>query len=138
MWKCTGYWVILRKMWKSRSPKNSELFLKFCKSLVRPVLEYCSPVGVHTSKKAEAAVEKVQRKGSKCTGCDMPHEERLKFFKWPTLHQSGLLSLVTECYKTVNRLNGLHPSANVTFAHDFRPLRANHCFQLKYSRHPQL
>ena len=40
------------------------------------------------------------------------------------------MSLI-ECYKTINRLNGLDPLAFFTFAHDFRPLRANHRFKLK-------
>ena len=39
------------------------------------------------------------------------------------------LSLI-ECYKTINSLNGLDPSAFFTFANDFRPLRANHRFKL--------
>ena len=42
------------------------------------------------------------------------------------------MSLI-ECYKTINRLNGLDPSAFFTFAYDFRPLRANQRFKLKFS-----
>ena len=80
-------------------------------------------------------MEKVQRRASKCalgrTGRDMCFEERLKFLKWPTLQQRRLFSSLTECYKTINRLNGLDPSTFCVFAHDFRPLRANHCFKLK-------
>ena len=40
------------------------------------------------------------------------------------------MSLI-ECYKIINRFNGLYPSAFFTFAHDFRPLRTNHRFKLK-------
>ena len=61
----------------------------------------------------------------------MPYEERLKLLKWPSLEQRRLFSSLIECYKTINRLNGLDPLAFFTFAHGFRPLRANHRFKLK-------
>jgi len=61
----------------------------------------------------------------------MSYEERLNLLKWPTLEQRRLFSSLIECYKTINRLNGLNPSAFFTFAHDFRPLRANHRFKIK-------
>ena len=114
-------------------PKNPELFSKLYKSLVRPILEYCFPVWCLHLKKDSNTLEKVQRRASKCAlgniGQDMPYEERLKLLKWPTLEQRRLFS----CYKTINRLNGLDPVAFFTFAHDFRPLRANHRFKLKFA-----
>ena len=80
-------------------------------------------------------MEKVQRRASKCAlgniGQDMPYEERLNLLKWPTLEQRRLFSSLIECYKTINSLNGLDPSAFFTFANDFWPLRANHHFKLK-------
>ena len=63
----------------------------------------------------------------------MSYEERLKFLKWPTLEQRRLFSSLIECYKTINRFNGLDPSAFFMFTHDFRPLRANHRFKLKFA-----
>ena len=116
-------------------PKNPQLFSKLYKSLVRPILEYCSPVWCPHLKKDLNTLEKVQRRASKCAlgniGQDMPYEERLKLLKWPSLEQRRLFSSLIECYKTINRLNGLDLSAFFTFAHDFRPLRANHRFKLK-------
>ena len=116
-------------------PKNPQLFSKLYKCLVRPILEYCSPVWCPHLKKDLNTLEKVQRRASKCAlgniGQDMPYEERLKLLKWPSLEQRRLFSSLIECYKTINRLNGLDPSAFFTFAHDFRPLRANHHFKLK-------
>ena len=118
-------------------PKNAELFSKLYKSLVRPILEYCSPVWCPHLKKDSNTLEKVQRRASKCAlgniGQDIPYEERLKLLKWPTLEQRRLFSSLIECYKTINRLNGLDPVAFFTFAHDFRPLRANHRFKLKFA-----
>ena len=82
-------------------------------------------------------MEKVQRRASKCAlgniGQDMPYEERLKLLKWPTTEQRRLSSSLIECYKTINRPNGLDPVAFFKFAHDFRPLRANHRFKLKFA-----
>ena len=116
-------------------PKNPQLFSKLYKSLVRPILEYCSPVWCPHLKKDLNTLEKVQRRASKCAlgniGQDMPYEERLNLLKWPTLEQRRLFSSLIECYKTINSLNGLDPSAFFTFANDFRPLRADHRFKLK-------
>ena len=47
------------------------------------------------------------------------------------LKQRRLFSSLTECYKTINSLNGLDPSKFFTFALVFRPLKANHRFKLK-------
>ena len=117
--------------------KNSELFSKLYKSLVRPILEYCSSVWCPHLKKDSNILEKVQCRASKCAlgniGQDMPYEERLKLLKWPTLEQRRLSLSLIECYKTINRLNGLDTVAFFTFAHDFRPLRANHPFKLKFA-----
>ena len=57
----------------------------------------------------------------------MSYEERLKVQKWPALQQR-LFSSLAECYKTINRLNGLDPSNFFTFGRDSR---LNHCFKLK-------
>ena len=82
-----------------------------------------------------AILEKVQRRtpshAIRNIGRDMSYEERLKVLKWPTRHQRRLFSSLTECYKTANSLNGLHPFEYFTFAHDFRPLRTNHRHKLK-------
>ena len=47
-------------------PKNPELFPKLYKSLVRPILEHCSPVWCPQLKKDSNTLEKVQRRASKC------------------------------------------------------------------------
>ena len=115
--------------------KNPKLFSKLYKTLVRPILEYCSPVWCPYLKKDIDILEKVQRRASRCalgiSGRDMSCEERLKYLKWPTLEQRRSFSLLTECYKTINQLNGLDPLEYFTFAHEYRPLRANHRFKLK-------
>ena len=83
-------------------PKNPQLFSKLYNSLVCPILEYCSPIWCPHLKKDSNTLEKVQRRATKCAlgniGRDMSYEKR------------GLFSSLTECYKTINRLNGLDPS----------------------------
>ena len=66
----------------------------------------------------------------------MPYEERLKLLKWPPLEQRRLFSSLIECHKTINRPNGLGPSVFFRFARDFRPLGANHRFELKFASAP--
>ena len=116
-------------------PKNPQLFSKLYKSLARRILEYRSPVWCPHLEKVLTTLEKVPCRASKCAlgniGPDMPYEERLKLLKLPTLEQRRLFLSLIEGYKTINRLNGLDPSAFFTFAHDFRPLRANHRLKLK-------
>ena len=108
-------------------PKNYQLFSKLYKTLVRPILEYCSPIWSPYLKKDIKALEKVQRRASRCAlrnkgGHEISYEERLKILQWPTLEKRrDYLSLV-ECYKTIHGLNGLDPSINFTFASDFRQL----------------
>ena len=83
-------------------PKNPELFSKLYKSLVRPIFEYWSPVvWCPHLKKDSNALEKIQRRASKCAvgnvGQDLPREERLRLLKWPTLKQRRLFSSFIEC-----------------------------------------
>ena len=75
-------------------PKRPQMFSKRYKSLVRPILEYCSPVWCPHLIKYLNTLEKVQRRASKCAlgniRQEMPYEERLKLLKWPTLEQRRL------------------------------------------------
>ena len=65
-------------------PKNPELFSKLYKSLVCPILEYCSPVWCPHIKKDLNTLEKVQRRALKCALGNIgrlsrtSYEERLK------------------------------------------------------------
>ena len=75
-------------------PTNPDLFSKLYRSLVRPILEYSSPVWSPHLKKDIATLEKVQRRASRfalgTTANDMSYEDRLKRLKWPTLEKGEL------------------------------------------------
>ena len=126
---------VLRFTGRRKGPRNPKLFSKLYMSLVRPILQYCSPVWSPHLKKDSAILEKVRRRTPRYAirniARDMSYEERLKVLKWPTLHQRRLFSSLTECYKTVHSLKGLHPFDYFTLAHDFQPLRANYRHKLK-------
>ena len=102
-------------------PKNPDLFSKLYKSLVRPILEYSSPVWSPQRRASRFAL------GTN----DMSYEDRLKRLKWPTLEKRRTLSSLTECYKTINGLNCLNPHELFDFADKYRPLRSSHRFKLK-------
>ena len=108
-----------------------EIIQGFSTSNTRVLLSSVMP----NLKKDWAKLEKVQRRAFRYalrnTGQDISYEERLKILKWPTLHQRGLISSLTECCKKINSLNGLDQFDYFTFAREFRPLRANHCHKLK-------
>ena len=115
------------RIYKSNNgPQGSSIVLKivqkFSASNTRALL---SSVVSTLKKKNSAILEKVQRRTPRYNirniGRDMSYEERLKVLKWPTLHQRRLFSLLTECCRTVNSLNGLHPFQYFTLTHDFRP-----------------
>ena len=116
-------------------PNNPDLFSKLYKSLVRPILEYSSPVWSPHLMKDIATLEKAQRRASRfalgTTANDMSYEDRLKRLKWPTLEKRRTLSSLAECYKTINGLNCLNPHEFFSFADKYRPLRSNHRFKLK-------
>ena len=126
---------VLRFIGRRKGPRNPKLFSKLYMSLVRPILQYLSPVWSPHLKKDSAILEKVRRRTPRYAirniARDMSYEERLKVLKWLTLHQRRLFSSLTECYKTANSLNELHPFEYFTFAQDSRPLRTNHRHKLK-------
>ena len=61
----------------------------------------------------------------------MSYKDRLKRLKRPTLEKGRTLSSLTECYKTVNGLNGISQLDFFDFADKYRTLRSNHRFKLK-------
>ena len=54
--------------------KNGEIFSMFCKSLVRPLLEYTCPVWSPYLVKDKMAIEKVKRRASRIARGQKPRE----------------------------------------------------------------
>ena len=73
---------VLGVIGRTVGPKNPELFSKLYKSLVRPILEYCSPVRCPNLKKHSS-----WRNWERYALC-------LKHLKWPTLEQILSSSLI--------------------------------------------
>ena len=98
-------------------------------------MHFFSPVWSPHLKKDIAALEIVQRRAFRFalgTKADrMSYEDRLKRLKWLTLEKRRTFSSLTECYKTVNGLNGISPLDFLNFADKYRTLRSNHRCELK-------
>ena len=100
--------------------------------MVRSILEYCAPVWSPHLKKDIYALERIQRRASRCAlgenGKDLSYQERLDILRWPTLEKRREYLSLVECFKTVHSLNGLNPSL---FTLVLSAL-ANHCYKLKF------
>lgn len=90
---------------------NTEIFSMLYKTLVRPVIEYATPLWSPYLVKDTEAIEKIQRRGSRIAlkqkRGEMSYEDRCKLLKWDTLEKRREYFSLLECYKTVFGLNGI-------------------------------
>ena len=82
------------------------------KTLVRPILEYASPVwSLHLAKDIHE-IEKLQRRASRIAlglrQQEMAYEERCKILNWNSLERRREFLSLVECNKVVLNLNGLN------------------------------
>ena len=103
------------------------------KSLVRPILEYASPVWCPYLAKDIHALESVQRRASRlalnqCKG-DMPYEDRCQLLNWPILSNHRTYLSLVECYKLVFGYYHLKFEDYFEFA-TAKSTRANHSYKL--------
>jgi hypothetical protein len=96
--KVTG---MMLRAFKSR---RQNVILPIYKSLIRPLLEYCTPVWNPGLKSDIAEVESVQRQITKriVEVRGLPYAERLKVLALPTLEQRRLYFDLMECYKILH------------------------------------
>ena len=90
--------------------KNREIFSILYRSLVRPLLEYASPIWSPYLVKDKRAIASIQRRASGIAlgqkRREMSYEEGCELLGWSTIERRReYFSL--ECYKTVFELNGL-------------------------------
>jgi hypothetical protein len=96
---------------RSVGNSNKHIFSTLYKSLVRPILEYASPVWSPYLVKDIHALENVQRRASRFAlgqkRQEMPYEERCAILNWSSLEKRRNYASLIECYKIIFGLNGL-------------------------------
>ena len=112
---------------------NPATFSTLYISLVRPILEYATPVWSPYLVKDIMALEKVQRRASRLAlgqkRREMTYEDRCKTLNWPILEKRRKYLSLVDCYKTVFELNGL--LFNEFFEYSkVKSTRANHNYKL--------
>ena len=113
--------------------KNREIFSILYRSLVRPLLEYASPVWSPYLVKDKRAIESIQRRASRIAlgqkRREMSYEERCELLGWSTLERRREYFSLVECYKTVFALNGLECRDYFEFCNN--NTRSNNSFKIR-------
>ena len=86
-------------------------FKMLYKSLVRPILEYCSSIWFPLFKSDGDEIEKVQRRATKLVTSirDLPYPERLKILNLPTLHYRRKRADIIQVYRILNGIDNINP-----------------------------
>jgi hypothetical protein len=94
---------LMLRTFKSRKPS---VILPVFKTIIRPLVEYATPVWNPCLKRDIADVENVQRKVTKCIAGfrDLPYSTRLQRLELPSLETRRLYLDLLECYKIVHGL----------------------------------
>jgi len=84
--------------------RNKHVGTLLYRSMVRPILEYCSIVWGPTTKKDRDTLEKVQRRATRfiCGGRDLSYTERLHVLNMPTLAYRRERGEMIEIFKLLN------------------------------------
>ena len=92
--------------------KNQEIFSVFYKTLVRPILEYASPVWSPRLAKDIREIVKAQRRASRIAlgqrQQEIAYKDRCKILKWNSLERRREFLSLVGCYKIVFILKGLN------------------------------
>ena len=96
-------------------------------AIIRPVLEYSTPVWNPCLQKDIAEIEQVQRKVTKCISGlrNVPYVERLNRLNLPSLQTRRLYFDMLECFKIVHKLVRSNCSNVITLSD--RNTRGYHC-----------
>jgi hypothetical protein len=88
-----------------RSRKRA-VIMPILTTIIRPVVEYATPVWNPCLQKDIAELESIQRKVTKCIEGlhSLPYDERLQRLQLPTLASRRLYYDMLECYKIVHKL----------------------------------
>ena len=88
---------------------DKKSFMTLYKSLIRPQLEYCNTVWSPWLKKDAVAIEKVQRRITKCVPelKDLSYEDRLKALQLPTLAFRRLRADMIQVYRILTGIDNI-------------------------------
>ena len=115
------------------SKLNIESFKILYKSLIRPILEYCSVIWNPLYKTDAQEIEKVQRRATKMVSSlkDLTYSERLKKLNLTTLAYRRKRSDVLQVYRIIHKIDNIPFDLFFTYnTHDTR----GHSFKLDKPR----
>ena len=94
------------------------MFQNLYKSLVRPHLEYCTPVWSLMFKKNSIVLENIQRRATRLVNSlsGLTNENRLRALGIPTLEYRRLREDVVEVYKILNQIDRIDPNKLFTMS----------------------
>ena len=114
--------------------KIRKLFQFFYKPLVRPILEYASPVWSPHLAKDIHEIEKLQRRVSRIAlgqrRQEMAYKDRCKILKWNSLERRREFLSLVAYYKVVLNLNGLNFSDYFELYRSTKT-RSNHQYKIQ-------
>ena len=98
---------------KTFSYMSKEMFLTLYKSIVRPHLEYITPVWSPQFKKEQKIIENVQRRATRMVKglCEKPYHERLKFLGIPSLEYRRQRADMIQTYKIFQQIDKMNINA---------------------------
>ena len=97
---------------------NEKSFLLLYTSLVRPIIEYCSPVWYPLHKKDSVSLEKVQRRATKLIKHlrHLKYPERLRRLNLPSLEYRRRISDLIQIYRMIHSIDDINYQKFFTIA----------------------
>ncbi|XP_069107006.1 uncharacterized protein [Argopecten irradians] len=101
---------IIGLMFRSFSYMSPQMFLALYKSLIRPIVEYATPVSSPHLVRDMTVIENVQRRATKRIPClkHLSYQDRLKSLSLPTLQYRRERADIIQTYKILNHLDILN------------------------------
>ena len=108
---CTG---IIKRSFSCLNKRN---FLLLCKSLVRPILEYCSSIWFPLYKGDANEIEKVQRRATKIVPSlsNLEYPQRLRALNLTTLHYRRKRTDILQVYRLIHQIDKVDINQFFTF-----------------------